>query len=200
MWGRIRLSSLGGNLILVRSTSDKSVEELVKDFDEWVTFYFEWIRPWKGIDVSQIRLIWTRWYGLPLHVWSINFLSVASAKLGLFIKMDVATEQKTSVDVARVQISTSCFVPVDRIWKIRIDGTVFSVRVVEETEYSCNKVRGCGEDDGTESSVCGSEGVADSDGPADAIMEDEEFEFSNNSDGGMGDKEMSQIMRVFPRQ
>lgn len=163
--GRMSLSSMGGNLILIRSTSDKSMEELVKDFDEWVSFYFEWIRPWKAIDVSQNRLVWTRWYGLPLHIWSTNFLSVASAKLGLFVKMDSATEQKTKVDVARVQISMSCLAKVDSVWKVRIDGMVFTVRVVEEAQCTCGNVIFNGEDDDSESSVGGSEHLDDSDGP-----------------------------------
>lgn len=80
---------MGGNLILIKiSISEKSTGEMLEDFDEWTSYWFEWVRPWRDIDVNQYRSIWTRWYGVPMHVWSIRFFSIASAKLGMFIKLD----------------------------------------------------------------------------------------------------------------
>lgn len=105
--GQMNLKPLGGNLILIQSSNNVPIKELIEGFDEWAEFWFDWIRPWRATDVNQHRLIWTRWYGVPIHTWSIRFFLLASAKLGLFMKLDSLSEKKERLDVARVMISTT---------------------------------------------------------------------------------------------
>lgn len=77
----LNIRSMGGNLILIQSTTDKSTGNLVNELDEWVNFWFEWVRPWDELDVNTNRLIWTRWYGVPMHAWTNRFFALASANL-----------------------------------------------------------------------------------------------------------------------
>lgn len=139
--GNMSLKSIGGNLILLQSTSDKSMRELIEDFDEWVAYWFDWVRPWNNLDVNLNRSIWTRWHGLQLHAWSVKFFAIACAKFGLFIKMEDVKEQKYSLEFARVQIYTSCLQSFNKVMQVRIDGLTYSIRVVEESEYSCSQFK-----------------------------------------------------------
>lgn len=75
----IKIRSLGGNSILLQSIGDKSAKELLDDFDEWVAFWFEWVRSWKVIDVSSTRAVWTNWYGIPIHAWTTDFFTLIIA-------------------------------------------------------------------------------------------------------------------------
>lgn len=69
---------------------------LLKEFDEWVTFWFDWIRPWRDIDVNPYRLVQINWTRVPPHVWLSKFFSLACATFELFNKIDEGTEQKWS--------------------------------------------------------------------------------------------------------
>ncbi|KAL6537767.1 hypothetical protein OROMI_025410 [Orobanche minor] len=135
--GSMMLRSTGGNLILIQSSTDKTVKRLLEEFDEWCSFWFEWIRPWSEIDVNQYRMVWANWIGVPIHVWSEKFFAGACANFGLFNKMDVETENRSSLESSRILVSTSCFNTIDRVIHIRIDGKMFPVRIMEETICSC---------------------------------------------------------------
>lgn len=135
--GSMILRSMGGNIILMQKGSNRTVKELIEDFDEWISFWFKWTKPWSNLEVNTNRVIWTRWYGVPVHAWLNHFFALACAKLGLFVKMDEFMNHNGSLEAARILISTSCFTDIDRILRIRIDGRVFPIRVVEEVNCSC---------------------------------------------------------------
>lgn len=135
--GKLSLTTLGGNLILFKSLTDKSTRMTLDEFDEWGDYWFEWTRQWTDIDVVQNRVVWTRWYGVPLHAWSTRFFSYVCAKFGLFIKLDDSSKQKTRLDFARLKISTG-FKSIDEVINIRIDGKSFSISVKEESCCYCD--------------------------------------------------------------
>lgn len=151
--GQLSLKSIGGNLILLQSMSDKSTREVIEDFDEWVAFWFDWVRPWNNLDVNLNRSVWTRWFSIPLHAWSENFFALACAKFGLFIKMEDIKDQKYSLELARVLISTSSIQAIDKVMQVCIDGLTYNIRVVEEKYCSCSqpKVKFISSDDELES-------------------------------------------------
>lgn len=105
--GQMKLCPLGGNLLLIQASSNIPIKDLIEGFDEWSSFWFDWIRPWRETDVNQHRLVWTRWAGVPAHVWSNKFFLMACANLGLFMKLDSILEQKIWLDEARVLLSTT---------------------------------------------------------------------------------------------
>ncbi|KAL6571982.1 hypothetical protein OROMI_012940 [Orobanche minor] len=63
----IKLRFLGDDVVLLENTSDKSFEVLMEELDVWFKQWWEWCRPWKEADVFENRIIWTRWYGVPIH-------------------------------------------------------------------------------------------------------------------------------------
>lgn len=148
--------------------------EIIEDFDEWGDFWFDWLRPWKSIDVNQRRLIWTEWIGVPLHVWNVRFFSLACSNLGLFIKLDEESQHKIKLDTAKVLISTG-LKTIDRIMEIRIDGALFSIRVSELICSGCVRDKlataKSNSDSNSESDSQYSMEPAESDGLAEAAIE-----------------------------
>lgn len=79
---KIRISYTGGDFVLFQSQDQNTL--YIQDLDcfkEW----FEFIRQWDENDVNNRRIVWTKWYGMPLHmefrflqsycvkIWKIDF-------------------------------------------------------------------------------------------------------------------------------
>lgn len=50
---KMKLIPMGGKIVLVQYTSDSNIKELIEGFDERAEFWFDWIRPWKEMDVES---------------------------------------------------------------------------------------------------------------------------------------------------
>ncbi|KAL8465983.1 hypothetical protein ACS0TY_035191 [Phlomoides rotata] len=51
------------NVVLMQIKSDRPLSEVENEMDEWLSYWFEWFRPWREEDVCHRRKIWTRWVG-----------------------------------------------------------------------------------------------------------------------------------------
>ncbi|KAL8552147.1 hypothetical protein ACS0TY_001001 [Phlomoides rotata] len=176
--GKMVVKYLGGDLTLLQPVHD-AVEfgNLFEDLQEW----FEFIRPWKEGDISNRRLVWTKWFGVPLHAWNPKFFNLASTKFGAIMKIDDETLFMNNLYFARILIRTPLHEIPKAPFPIAVDGKVFYIRVKEETE----DFEDDGEDwssDGSKSEEWGSEkkynngDVADADGKI--VPEVREFEKS----------------------
>lgn len=150
-----RLLHLGGNIILLHSVCDYNTSSLVEDFDEWINYWFEWVRPWEEIDVNTNRVVWTNWYGVPLHAWSVHFFSFASAQIGRSLKMDKNTEEKNNLEVARVLVSASMVSQIDKLLEFRIEGKSFKIRIMEEARCCGDSIEEDVEDESEDESQDG---------------------------------------------
>lgn len=148
--GILNIKPMGGNLVLLKSVGDKKTEDVLFEFDEWSYFWFEWIRPWKDIDVNTNRVIWTNWFGVPVHAWTTSFFSFMCVQFGRFVNVDDSTESKERLDVARVMVSSNSLNQINKAFKVRIDGKVFSIRVVEEAICSCKNSNDEDDEDGSD--------------------------------------------------
>lgn len=151
---------------------------MLEEFDEWGAYWFDWLRPWRDIDVNYNIVIWTRWVGIPLHVWSTRFFSMVSAKFGMFIRLDESSENKSRLDFARVLISTGLN-NLNEVFEVRIDGKSFTICVTEEvcSSYSMKEVREVNSGDDSDSQWSDEE--QNSDGPADARITEDPSEVSS---------------------
>lgn len=116
--------------MLIQKIEKESVEKAMEELDEWVSFWFEWYRPWTYIDVNQQCIIWTRWLGVSLQAWSPRFFDEAFAKIGMVLKIQNRTKLRERLDKAMVQISTG-LQSVNRILRCRVDGAFFKIRIEE---------------------------------------------------------------------
>lgn len=134
----ISIRPLGEKAILLQSIGDKSIKNLVEDFDEWVSFWFEWVQPWKAKDVNSHREVWTNWCGIPIRAWSSTFFSLVCTQVRRFVRLDKETEDKKNLGVARVLVSATIMSHIDKTLNVRIDGEIFKIRVIEESKCSCD--------------------------------------------------------------
>ncbi|XP_057808529.1 uncharacterized protein LOC131023008 [Salvia miltiorrhiza] len=128
--GCFKLKSLGGNMVLIQSSNEQTTEENLNKLNEWRDFWLQWWRPWKSVDINYQRVVWTKWTGVPIHVWNSRFFSTASARFGLLLKIEEKTRTKERLDVAFIQMSTG-FNSIGNILKCKIDGASFQIRVEE---------------------------------------------------------------------
>lgn len=126
----LKISHVGDKMVLLQSGSEVGTEEVLKGLDEWSRFWFDRWKPWGKSDVNQTREVWTRWLGVPLHMWSARFFEFTCSRFGKMVEVHEITKSKLRIDEAFVQISTgldSC----DRTLPCKIDGLCFNVRIKE---------------------------------------------------------------------
>jgi hypothetical protein len=91
----------------------------------------------------DMRVVWLRCRGVPLHAWEESLFSSVAEKFGTFIEVDGATANHTKLDVARVKISTSRMAFIDMEIMISVLDKKYRILVVEEPEREVVEVS-CG--------------------------------------------------------
>ncbi|KAL6573832.1 hypothetical protein OROHE_001374 [Orobanche hederae] len=133
-WGdNIRIRFLGDGLVLIQGQEGKDIS--LEDTDEWRDHWFSWIRRWREEDVKQRRVAWTNWFGIPLHIWNMNFFNIASTRVGSIIEVDEKTKNKERLDLARIKMSVPIRYTLNKCLVIKVDGVDYRIRVVEEASY-----------------------------------------------------------------
>ncbi|XP_057803176.1 uncharacterized protein LOC131018474 [Salvia miltiorrhiza] len=139
--GKLKVTTMGGNLVLIRSVCDAPTEKVLTEMDEWSEFWFQWKRKWNVVDVFQQRVVWTRWVGIPLHAWNHRFFELATAKFGRVLKIHEKTKEKEKLDVALIQISTGLR-SIDQVTECCINGARFTFRIEEIHENPFSSMLG----------------------------------------------------------
>ncbi|XP_057793292.1 uncharacterized protein LOC131009909 [Salvia miltiorrhiza] len=129
----LKVSTLGGNLVLIQSLNQTHVKELMKELDEWTKFWFEWTRPWSYVDVSTQRMVWTKWHGVPLQAWNTRFFEMVGARMGMVFKIHEVTKRRERLDAAFIQISTGLY-SLNKIVESKINGAHFKIHIEELSE------------------------------------------------------------------
>jgi hypothetical protein len=124
---------LGSNLTLLEGQEEGEVQALMVDAKGWLDQWFVDIRPWSPDDIDVERTIWLRIYGVPIHAWNHNFFMQIVKPWGTFINADDGTKKKTTMDVARLMIRTSCQQVVDEFIDVKINGKIYHLRVLEDS-------------------------------------------------------------------
>lgn len=125
----IRASYLGGDLVLFQPES-KSMIGLgeLEGFLEW----FDYIREWNENDVNNRRIVWTKWYGVPLQAWNSEFFSLVASKFGRMERIDQNTINRKCLQRVRVMIRTPYHKISSKPFPVNIDGKTFFIRIKEE--------------------------------------------------------------------
>jgi hypothetical protein len=76
-----------------------------------------------------------RCYGILLHAWNICFFALLASFKGRLLKVDECSVNKVRLDYARLVITTSSFKEINVVEDFYIDGTKFSIRLVEDLEF-----------------------------------------------------------------
>ncbi|KAL8535559.1 hypothetical protein ACS0TY_011259 [Phlomoides rotata] len=89
--GRFHVKFRGGDLVFLHPEKDQSIYD--KDLVN-ISKWFEYLAPWCEKDVHNVRLIWSNWYGVPMHAWNMSFFKLIGLKFGKLIKVDEDTLSK----------------------------------------------------------------------------------------------------------
>jgi hypothetical protein len=127
----VRVSMMGGGLVLLFCNSGEDVGELARDKDWWGGLLFD-IKPWSPNQVCSRREIWLSMFGIPLHAWGEDTFRKLANKCGVFVEIDEATRNNERFDVARVKVEAALCGRIDFVVKLIIQGASYVVRVVEE--------------------------------------------------------------------
>jgi hypothetical protein len=127
----LKVCSMGFAKILLWSDKVGEVKEVVETVGWWCSL-FERLVPWSPLLTSNNRATWIRCYGIPLHSWGIDLFRAVAFKYGRFIEVDEQTKDMMRCDFARIRILTGEKRIIDTSMAVKVQGTVFEIRVVEE--------------------------------------------------------------------
>ncbi|MCI18217.1 sulfate transporter, partial [Trifolium medium] len=103
----LTIIQMGADKVLVRSTSDTDVVNILYGAKEFFNMIFSnWVR-WNKEVVPSQRGAWVRLYGIPLHAWNENFFKLCVFDCGRFLRVNSYTVEKDRLDYTRILIATS---------------------------------------------------------------------------------------------
>jgi hypothetical protein len=129
----VKVTPLGANLTLLEGQEEGEVQALIDDAKTWLDQWFKNIRPWSSQEVDKERVAWLRAFGIPSHAWNDLFFAQLVKPWGVYMHSDEGTTKKTTMDVARLLIRTSCQQPVDEFFDVLVNGEKFRLRVIEDS-------------------------------------------------------------------
>lgn len=128
----VTLIPMGGNLVLIKAFEGESFEKILEERREVFEKWFTDIRPWNPGLVAKERSIWLKFLGVPAHIWGEDFFRRTAQTLGTFVTIDESTKDKVRLDVGRALIFTTIPETINRKLEIKVNGVVYSIRVIEE--------------------------------------------------------------------
>jgi hypothetical protein len=136
----ITATSMGGNMVLLSTTTSQSIKEAVTANVKWWEGWFRSILEWSYDLFMDRREVWLRCRGVPLHAWDESLFRQIADRFGSFIEVDPYTANRSKLDIPRVKISLSKMESIDSVISILVMGKTYQVWVVEEGEC---EVVGC---------------------------------------------------------
>ncbi|GAU49741.1 hypothetical protein TSUD_43280 [Trifolium subterraneum] len=127
----IRVAPLGHLRVLLSSSVEGEVRDVVKTVGWWCT-YFDRFEEWSPETISNQRAVWLKCYGVPLHAWGNALFRSLAFKFGSFIEVDDATKSMNRGDYARIRIATKKLSLIDSTMNVSVLGKRFEIRVLEE--------------------------------------------------------------------
>jgi len=127
---------LGGDKIFLQAENEQNIMSLFNTASEFFNEYLYDCRVWsKDSKLLYERGAWVRCYGIPLHAWNISFFALIASFIGRLLKVDECSVNKVRLDYARLFITTSSVKEINGVEDFYIDGTKFSIRLVEDLEF-----------------------------------------------------------------
>lgn len=130
----IEVKHMGGNKVIMTC---KSIEERDALWGEgkfaWLKECFQDIQKWEeNMTISNSRLVWLNFYGVPLHLWNMDTFMKLGSIWGDVILISEETVKGLSYAVGKVLISTDVMEIINQIVELENNKKSFQVRVIEE--------------------------------------------------------------------
>ncbi|GAU34020.1 hypothetical protein TSUD_393660 [Trifolium subterraneum] len=82
------------------------------------------------------RGAWVRLYGVPLQAWNVNFFKLCVFDCGRFLRADNCSADRDRLDFSRVLIATPNLDIIKRVERVRVDGALVEIKILEEWGYA----------------------------------------------------------------
>lgn len=123
---------MGGDLVLLQVEEGEDFVEFVKDEIDMFERWFNDLSVWALEHVTKERYVWIRCQGILIHAWGEDFLRTIVSSVGRYVCVDFPTVKKQRLDVARILVQVSSAGAISKLINVRINGVVFSIKLVEE--------------------------------------------------------------------
>ncbi|KAK7255420.1 hypothetical protein RIF29_28829 [Crotalaria pallida] len=128
----VTVTPMGSDLVLLKALEGEDLMELVKEFEETFSNWFEYIKPWGEEDIAGYKFTGLSCAGISLHAWNDIFFSTLVSSFEIFVKADKVTKDRTRLDVARILVKTSSQEFINKVQRIMINDKIFGIRMMEE--------------------------------------------------------------------
>lgn len=133
---KIRAKYMGGEYVLFHPVDQGSIRlEEMNGFLEW----FNSIRPWSQRDINNRRVVWTRWFGVPLQAWNDKFFKTVALKFGKPLRVLADIRKLNSIQYAKVLIRTPHTKISEVPFLVNIDGRTYHIWIKESEEEMVNQ-------------------------------------------------------------
>lgn len=128
----VRVVPMGGSQVLLKPVDGEDLEDLIRDTGGFLENWFSRIVKWIPMEVPCEHYTWIRCQGVPLHAWTAEFFESIVSSLGRFITLGDNTFNMKRFDMARIHILMTSPEAVHKVERVRINGIIYAIRVVEE--------------------------------------------------------------------
>ena len=88
----IKVRYMGDNLVLLTPKEGERMDDIIKLNNIWFTSVFEDIKPWSESYVAGHKIVWARYFGLPIIMWNKDCLSKVVGEVAELITIEEATK------------------------------------------------------------------------------------------------------------
>lgn len=128
-----QVKSIGGRYVIITFPNVEIRDVTIKD--NWMSIWFEEIKPWMGESAKEERFVWLSCLGMPLNGWSIPNFKLIGNLWGDFIQVDEDTLHEKSYVKGKVLIATKQIQKISGSVDLKILGSSYSVRIEEEASF-----------------------------------------------------------------
>jgi hypothetical protein len=129
---QIKATSVGMDLILLNNTVEGEIKRAYESNKLWWERWFLSVTPWRPNLRPRGRRIWVRLFRVPLHICSWEGFKKIIWRYGTVLNLDPETLNQSRFDVARALITVTFWEMVDEIIEVKVEGEVFTIRMIEE--------------------------------------------------------------------
>jgi hypothetical protein len=96
-YGWITSTYMGGNMILLSSSTSQLIKEAIGLNMKWWVGWFRSLLEWSPNLFSDRRNVWLSCRGVPLHAWDEPLFRSLAEQFGVFLEMDEATAKRSKL-------------------------------------------------------------------------------------------------------
>ncbi|XP_020207011.1 uncharacterized protein LOC109792041 [Cajanus cajan] len=129
----VKMRYIIDDMVLISGIIEEGLQERIRNENDIFTHFFTSIEKWRlGIWTGN-RVTWVKCIGIPIQQWGVSCFSQVIGVRGNMIHIDKDTKKCNKLDQARLLIRTTSFEPIWYSTRIRINGVIREIQVIEET-------------------------------------------------------------------